>query len=118
MFTCRVVADVVKTLSDRSTNTRPHSRTTGSTRCAETKDSTIRGWVQIAVRDLTLAPSSLQLYELIFQRTLASVMVDAELDLTTVLVLGKGGGEEGLFRSSGKVVVNPGWMRAYQVRFV
>jgi len=74
--------------------------------------------VQIAVRDLTLAPSSLQLYELIFQRTLASVMVDAELDLTTVLVLGKGGGEEGLFRSSGKVVVNPGWMRAYQVRFV
>lgn len=44
-------------------------------------------------------------------------MVDAELDLTTALVLGKGGGEEGVFRSSGKVVVNPGWMRAYQVSF-
>ncbi len=34
-------------------------------------------------RQTGLTGRELQLYELIFQRTLASVMIDAELDLTT-----------------------------------
>lgn len=53
-------------------------------------------------RQAGLTGRELQLYELIFQRTLASVMVDAELDLTTAQVVGKGGGEVGQFRASGK----------------
>lgn len=67
----------------------------------------------------------LRLYDMILQRTLASVMIDAVLDLTSVQVNARTKGEEGdatnktgpalaVFRASGMVVRNPGWMRAYQ----
>jgi DNA topoisomerase-1 len=68
-----------------------------------------------------------QLYEMILQRTLASVMVDAQLHLTTVDVAaftgnkvaaegGKAatGTPDSVFRTSGTVIKEPGWMRAYE----
>jgi len=57
-----------------------------------------------------------RLYEMILQRTLASVMVDAVLDLTTLDVRAstKGAHTDGVFRASGTVVKDPGWMRAYE----
>jgi len=62
----------------------------------------------------------LRLYDLILQRTLASVMTDALIDLTSVHVSARGPGEAPMgpplagFRASGMVVRSPGWMRAYQ----
>ena len=65
-----------------------------------------------------LSGRELALYQLVFQRTLASVMVDAELELTSVHVratLKEARCErDGLFRAGGKVVVKAGWMAAYQ----
>ncbi len=62
----------------------------------------------------------LRLYDLILQRTLASVMTDALIDLTSVHVSARGKGDAqtgpalAVFRASGMVVRSPGWMRAYQ----
>ena len=66
----------------------------------------------------------LRLYDMILARTLASVMTDAVLDLTSVQVSARSGGDGdaakttepalAVFRASGMVVRNPGWMRAYQ----
>ncbi len=65
-----------------------------------------------------LSGRELALYQLVFQRTLASVMVDAELELTSVHVRAKHKvrdiESEGLFRAGGKVIVKAGWMAAYQ----
>jgi len=57
-----------------------------------------------------------QLYELIFQRTLASVMCDAELDLTSVDILGEPADrsrDSATFRATGRVIRKHGWMLAY-----
>eukprot|EP00960_Hanusia_phi_P040393 754426-Hanusia_phi.AAC.3 len=78
-----------------------------------------------------------QLYELIFQRTLASVMCDAELDLTSVDILGEvvcppppslllllshlvfdfqpadRSRDSATFRATGRVIRKHGWMLAY-----
>jgi DNA topoisomerase I len=62
-----------------------------------------------------LSGRELALYQLVYQRTLASVMVDAELELTSVHVRARRkAGSEGLFRAGGRVIVKAGWMAAYQ----
>jgi DNA topoisomerase-1 len=67
-----------------------------------------------------LQGQQLRLYEMILQRTLASVMVDAVLQLTTADVAARlpqapaAAAPEALFRASGVVVKDPGWMLAYQ----
>ena len=67
-----------------------------------------------------LQGQQLRLYEMILQRTLASVMVDAVLHLTTADVAARtqqtaaDAAADALFRASGVVVKDPGWMRAYQ----
>jgi len=61
-----------------------------------------------SVRDL-LSRDHYRLYELIWQRTVASQMPDARLDQTTIVVAG-----DGLqFRAAGSIVTFPGFLRAY-----
>lgn len=61
-----------------------------------------------------------RLYEMILQRTLASVMADAVLDLTTADIAARtkvskaAAPADAVFRASGMVVREPGWMCAYQ----
>uniref|UniRef100_A0A0C3UB14 DNA topoisomerase n=2 Tax=Guillardia theta TaxID=55529 RepID=A0A0C3UB14_GUITC len=59
---------------------------------------------------LRLTTAQAELYELIFQRTLASVMCDAELDLTSPADRSR---DSAIFRASGRVIRKHGWMLAY-----
>ena len=56
-----------------------------------------------------LTPDQFRLFEMIWKRTIASQMVDAQGYLTTVTV--EGGGAK--FRASGKTIEFPGFLRAY-----
>jgi len=54
----------------------------------------------------------LALYTLIWQRTMASQMASAVLDQVSVDIAG--GGDKGIFRATGSVVVFDGWLKVYQ----
>ncbi|ACU34260.1 type I DNA topoisomerase [Actinosynnema pretiosum subsp. pretiosum] len=55
-----------------------------------------------------------KLYELIWQRTIASQMADARGNTTSVRVAGRtGGGEDVLFASSGRTITFAGFLKAY-----
>ena len=61
-----------------------------------------------------LEPDQAKLYELIWNRTLASQMESAELERTTVDILAEAGKRQLEFRASGQVVRFPGFLALYQ----
>jgi DNA topoisomerase-1 len=59
-------------------------------------------------------PDEARVYELIWKRAVASQMADAKLLRTTVEITGAGeGGVPCVFTASGKVILFPGYLRAY-----
>ena len=59
-----------------------------------------------------LSPEQFKLYDLIWKRTVASQMISATIDTMTIDMAA--GSEQHQFRSTGSVVVDPGYMRVYQ----
>lgn len=59
-----------------------------------------------------LSPEQFKLYDLIWKRTVASQMVSAKVDTTSVDMAA--GDEQIQFRATGSVIVDPGYMRVYQ----
>src|SRR4051812_9540161 len=60
-----------------------------------------------------LGADEFRLYELIWQRTVASQMADAAGQSVSVRVIGRADGTEAEFGASGKVITFPGFLRAY-----
>ncbi|MBI5155323.1 type I DNA topoisomerase [Candidatus Poribacteria bacterium] len=61
-----------------------------------------------------LTPDELKIYDLIWKRTIASQMPDAELLRTTVEIVAKDkSGTEAVFAATGKQILFPGYLRAY-----
>ncbi|MEE8341601.1 MAG: type I DNA topoisomerase [Candidatus Neomarinimicrobiota bacterium] len=58
-----------------------------------------------------LDKDAVQLYKLIYKRTIACQMKSAKLKETTVLI----NNQKAVFRASGRVIIFPGYMRAYVV---
>lgn len=54
-----------------------------------------------------------KLYDLIWKRTVATQMAQAELEFTNVTIEAKAGGHVAEFKTSGKKIVFPGFFRAY-----
>ncbi|MBU0660552.1 type I DNA topoisomerase [Patescibacteria group bacterium] len=59
-----------------------------------------------------LDPQQYKLYSLIWRRTMASQMIDARLNKTTIDVIAK----EHTFRATGQSMIFPGWMTLYPER--
>ncbi|KAG5185654.1 DNA topoisomerase [Tribonema minus] len=103
---------LASTTSDRA-NKKP--------KCSQEAHEAIRPAVASEGRFLSPPETGLEgvqlgLYQLIFTRTMASVMADAVLDYTTAMLEAepKAGTPVATFRATGKQVVEPGWLRAYQ----
>ena len=60
-----------------------------------------------------VGPDEAKVYELIWQRTVASQMSDARLQLLNVLISVKGSENEATFSAGGNTILFPGYMRAY-----
>lgn len=60
-----------------------------------------------------LKDRELKLYDLIWKRTIATQMAEAELEFTGVTITAKNGDTTADFRSSGKKILFPGFFRAY-----
>src|SRR5690554_384475 len=60
-----------------------------------------------------LSDRELKLYDLIWKRTIATQMAEAELEFTGVTITAKNGDTTADFRSSGKKILFPGFFRAY-----
>ncbi len=64
-----------------------------------------------------LSGRALQLYDLIWKRTIATQMAEAELEFVNVSITASAGGKEGAvaadFRANGKSILFPGFFRAY-----
>ena len=54
-----------------------------------------------------------KLYDLIWKRTIATQMAEAELEFTNVTIRAKGAKSEADFRANGKKILFPGFFRAY-----
>ncbi len=68
--------------------------------------------------ELKLSGEQAKLYELIWKRTVASQMVEAKKQSTSVIILAKtASGEVAEFRASGTVVVFSGFLAAYEETF-
>ena len=65
------------------------------------------------VGELSLAGREAKLYDLIWKRTVATQMANAQLAFTTALFEVDAAGQVATFRSSGREVVFPGFLRAY-----
>lgn len=61
----------------------------------------------------SLDPEEFKLYELIWQRTVASQMADARGTSMKVTVAGSGGGHDVEFTATGRTIVFPGFLKAY-----
>ncbi len=61
----------------------------------------------------SLTPDQYKLYELIWKRTLACQMADAQLQRTTLDVSVKSDGDTAVFTARGKKILFPGYLRAY-----
>jgi DNA topoisomerase I len=59
-----------------------------------------------------LTPEQFKLYDLIWKRTVAAQMISATID-TLIMELHVGGAQH-VFRASGSVIMDPGYMRVYQ----
>lgn len=60
-----------------------------------------------------LSDRELKLYDLIWKRTIATQMAEAELEFTGVTITAKSGKTKADFRASGKKILFPGFFRAY-----
>lgn len=60
-----------------------------------------------------LSDREFKLYDLIWKRTIATQMADAELEFTGVTITATNNGTSADFRSSGKKILFPGFFRAY-----
>jgi len=60
-----------------------------------------------------LSGRQFKLYDLIWKRTIATQMAEAELEFTTVTITASGDRTEADFRASGKRILFPGFFRAY-----
>ncbi len=60
-----------------------------------------------------LSGRELKLYDLIWKRTIATQMAEAELEFTNVVLTAKKDGTEADFKASGKKILFPGFFRAY-----
>jgi DNA topoisomerase-1 len=60
-----------------------------------------------------LSGPEFKLYDLIWKRTIATQMADAELEFTSVDLEAQTATEKALFRATGKTIVFPGFFRAY-----
>ncbi|HEX6982308.1 MAG TPA: type I DNA topoisomerase [Balneolaceae bacterium] len=63
--------------------------------------------------DTGLRGQQLKLYDLIWKRTMATQMAQAELEFTNVTIEAKADGKTAEFRTSGKEIIFPGFFRAY-----
>lgn len=59
-----------------------------------------------------LSPEQYKLYDLIWKRTVSSQMISATIDTLTLDMTA--GSDKNVFRSTGSVVLDPGYMRVYQ----
>jgi len=60
-----------------------------------------------------LSGAQFRLYDLIWKRTIATQMAEAELEFTNVTIEAKANGKTAEFRTSGKKIIFPGFFRAY-----
>ncbi|MEX1062902.1 MAG: type I DNA topoisomerase [Balneolaceae bacterium] len=60
-----------------------------------------------------LTGQQFKLYDLIWKRTIATQMAEAELEFTNAVITAGSGGTEAEFRASGKKILFPGFFRAY-----
>jgi len=60
-----------------------------------------------------LSGTQFRLYDLIWKRTIATQMAEAELEFTNVTIEAKANGKTAEFRTSGKKIIFPGFFRAY-----
>ncbi len=60
-----------------------------------------------------LRGAQFKLYDLIWKRTIATQMAQAELEVTNVTIEAKANGQVAEFRTSGKKIIFPGFFRAY-----
>src|SRR5690625_3564695 len=60
-----------------------------------------------------LSGRQFKLYDLIWKRTIATQMADAQLEFTTATITATSDGTEADFRASGKKILFPGFFRAY-----
>lgn len=60
-----------------------------------------------------LSGREFKLYDLIWKRTIATQMAEAELEFTNVTITAKKDGTEADFKTSGKKILFPGFFRAY-----
>lgn len=60
-----------------------------------------------------LSGAQFKLYDLIWKRTIATQMAEAELEFTNVTIEAKANGKTAEFRTSGKKIIFPGFFRAY-----
>ncbi len=60
-----------------------------------------------------LKDRELKLYDLIWKRTIATQMAEAELEFTNVTITAKNNGTSADFRAGGKKILFPGFFRAY-----
>ena len=64
-------------------------------------------------KETPLSGRELKLYDLIWKRTVATQMAEAELEFTNVSILAEYGETKAEFRASGKQIIFPGFFRAY-----
>lgn len=63
--------------------------------------------------DAGLSGAQFKLYDMIWKRTIATQMAQAELEFTNVTIEAKTNGTTAEFRTSGKEIIFPGFFRAY-----
>lgn len=88
----------------------------GKVRNAQEAHEAIRpaGTAMRTRKDLGLSDEEGKLYDLIWKRTVASQMADAQLIRTGVTIMAaEGTDDESTFRASGQIVAFPGFFRAY-----
>ena len=88
----------------------------GKVRNAQEAHEAVRpaGTAMRTKKDLGLGGDEAKLYDLIWKRTVASQMAEAQLLRTSAVIMASEGSEdESTFRASGQVVAFPGFFRAY-----
>lgn len=87
----------------------------GSSKSAQEAHEAIRpaGSVFPKPSETPLSGMEKKLYDLIWKRTLATQMAEAEFEFTSLEVIAKAEGNEALFKASGKQTIFPGFIRAY-----
>lgn len=60
-----------------------------------------------------MTASHAKLYDLIFRRFMASQMIEAQYDITTILIAGKQGSHTLEARTSGSIITRDGWMKLF-----